>query len=368
MVIMDKERKNKILIVDDEPANILFLEGFLTEEGFETITASNGNECLELMKDNKPDTVLLDIMMPEMSGIEVLKTIINDETLKGIPVIMVTAKSSPEDTKEALSIGAIEYIKKPVDETELLARLNVVLRIKKQEEKLKELVDSKDAFIRIISHDLRTPFTSISGFAQMLYEDEELTRTLSSEHKEFLEHIIKATQFSVNYFNKLLDWTKLGASDLKLILKPTDIAKVLKASVTIFMSKINEKNIKVNTDINSYIANIDETFFLQAINNIISNAIKFTPREGEISISNTTEDSSGSALIKIEDTGGGIEMSADELFNKTYHKSKRGTEGEKGTGVGLHICKKILEAHDSDIWFESEAGTGTTFYVKCTPG
>ncbi len=361
---MDIEKLNKILIVDDEPANIFFLDGFLSEEGFDTISASNGEECLEQMRGNKPDVVLLDIMMPQMTGIEVLKIIVSDPELKEIPVIMVTAKSSPEDIKEALNIGAIEYIRKPVDETELLARLNVVLRIKNQEEKLKEMVESKDAFIRIISHDLRTPFTSISGFAQMLHEDDDLKQKLSSEHKEFLEHIMNAAEFSANYFNKLLDWTKLGASDIRLIKKPTDISNVLKSALTVFTTKIKSKNIQIESEILSHTVNIDETFFLQAINNILSNAIKFTPREGTISIS-TEKSETGELVIKIKDTGAGIEMSADELFNKTYHKSKRGTEGEKGTGVGLHICKKIIEAHNFDIWFESVSGQGTTFFIKC---
>lgn len=350
--------KQKVLIVDDEPINIFFLEGILTEEGFDVITAKNGTEALLKVSQTFPDTILLDIMMPEMSGIEVLETLMADPNTCHIPVIMVTAKSEAEDVQLALQKGAIEYIKKPVNEMEMLARLRTVLRLKEQEDRLREQLHSKEEFIHMVSHDMRAPLLSVSGLAEMLLNEEQ-----SDEHKKIISIIINSSNFIIEYFNKLLNWSNLGAKELQLSKQWFHLNEIFKTAQIVFSLRMNEKKqilgIECSPELQLF---ADISFFQQVINNLLSNAIKYTPDGGMITISANKE--FNEILIKVTDTGIGISgITSDELFGSAFHKSTRGTKGEKGTGVGLRICKIITTAHGFGLSYRSEVGKGTEFII-----
>jgi signal transduction histidine kinase len=360
---MEKFLNSRILIVDDEPANIFFLKGILTGEGYKVITASNGMECLEILHNTRPDVILLDIMMPVITGIEVLEKIQKNENTKNIPVIMVTAKTESTDVEEALDKGAVEYIKKPIDEIELLARLRTTLRIKKNEDNLRDMLRSKKDFINIISQDLREPFSSISGFAEMLYYDKELVNNLNSYHKNFLRYIINTSQNIVDYFNKLLNWTNLEGKEIKLHLDEINLLKLINSSIVVYQTMINEKKIKVDNEVDeNLVVKVDKTYFRQVINNLISNAVKFTPDNGLIRITSSSDNNS--IKLVISDTGLGIQdIEPEVMFSRFINTPSRGTRGEQGTGLGLGICKKILDAHGFDITYKTEPREGTDFII-----
>lgn len=362
---MNQLEDSKILIVDDEPANIFVLEGFLLANRFKVTTASSGLEALRLMKQELPDLIMLDIMMPGMSGIEVLQTIVNDSEVSDIPVLMVSAKSEAEDIEGALNIGAVDYIPKPFNDVELLARVRASLRLKKQKDALKEMIESKNNFIRIVSHDLRTPFSSISGFADILLNDEELKRKMTSEHKEFLQYIIETSHYLISYFNKLLNWSKYEAGKIELKIGIVKISKLIDTTQMIFQKNMEDKKIAFIRDVpEDIIINADDTYFNQVINNIVSNAIKYTPNGGQITLKAFKE--ADNTIIEIADSGEGISgQTPEQLFEKPYHRSTVGTMNEKGTGLGLFICKKIIDAHGFGITFRSMPGQGTTFVITC---
>lgn len=357
--------KSKILIVDDEPANIFVLEGLLTENNYIVLSAQNGNQALNLIKSELPDLVLLDIMMPEISGIDVLKSILNDSSTSDLPVLMVSAKSEAEDIENALNLGAVDYIPKPFNDIELLARVRAALRLKHYTDRLKEMVNSKNNFIRIVSHDLRTPFSAISGFANILLQDEELLKTMTSSHKEFLQHILDTSRYLISYFNKLLNWSKLESSAIELTISQVFLKKMIDTTQIVFQNDIIKKKINFYRNFPEDLTiNVDETFFNQVINNLISNAVKYTSEGGSICIKGFNE--GGKTIIEISDTGEGIQgITPEELFNRPYHISKTGTSNETGTGVGLFICKKIIDAHGFSISFRSTQGMGTTFIIIC---
>lgn len=360
---MEKYLNSRVLVVDDEPANIFFLKGILKEEGYLVSTASNGQQCLDSLEETPPDVVLLDIMMPGITGIEVLEKIQEDKKTKDIPVIMVTAKTESIDIEEALDKGAVEYIRKPIDEIELLARLRTTLRIKRQEDRLKDMLQSKKDFIDIISEDLRTPFDSISGFAEMLYHDKELTEHLNSNHKDFLKYIIDASHNTVNYFNKLLNWTKLEARELKLRVNEINLSKLINKSIVPYQTVIHEKNLSIINEIDEdQEIKADERYFGQLIMNLLSNAVKFTPENGEIKFSANND--KNSIRIVISDSGLGIaDIEPKQMFSRVINSPSRGTKGEKGAGLGLGICKKIIDAHGFDITYESIPREGTDFII-----
>lgn len=361
---MEKYLNSLVMVVDDEPANLFFLEGLLSGEGYRVITASCGSECLKSIYCNElPDVFLLDIMMPEMTGIELLEKLISNKKTQDIPAIMVTALSDSKNLENCLDIGAVDYIHKPIDEMELLARLRTALRIKIQEDKIKDNLKSKMEFINIITHDLRTPFASISGFAEMLYYDEELTSYLNKDHKDFLKYIINTAEYTVDYFNKLLNWANMDAEEFKLMIIPAQLLKLVHINAIIFKSQIDKKNIHLHIDIPEHLeVELDETYFGQVIKNLISNAVKYSKENGEIKIYTKTE--TDTTKLIITDNGVGMrESTYDSVFAKSFVQSKRGTKGEPGAGIGLAICKKIIDAHDFSIDFKSQENLGTEFTI-----
>ena len=361
---MEKYPNSRILVVDDEPANVFILEDLLTAEGYRVETAENGTACLESLKTVPADIILLDIMMPGMSGIEVLEVLMKDNALKHIPVIMVTAKTQSEDVEEAMDKGAFEYIKKPINDVELLARVRASLRFKKQEDRLRELLKSKQDFINIISQNLRAPFSSISGFAEMVYYDKELEKYLQNEHRDFLKYIIDTSRQTAEYFNKLLNWTNLGASEIVLEWKDTDLCKLVNAASLIFEEHISKKKITFSNQVKEgFMINLDPIYFSQVLRNLISNAIKFTSVGGNINVRTTTDNNRVSIIIA--DTGMGIRLDTpEELFTRSINQSARGTTGETGSGLGLGICKKIIDAHGFTIQIKTELNEGTEFIIS----
>jgi two-component system sensor histidine kinase/response regulator len=336
----------------------------LSEEGFEVVTALNGRDAIVLAKSELPDVILLDIMMPQITGLDVLDALLKDPLTSIIPVIMVTAKVEAEDVEEALNKGAVEYIKKPINEVEMLARLRTALRLKRQEDNLRLMLKSKEEFIAMVSHDVRGPFTSIAGFAELLLTDDKLAGNLNSDHKEFLNLIIDTSNFVYDYFNKLLHWANLGAKELSLVREKVPLLKLVRVAEIVYKSKIGEKEISLQVTIDEDLkVVVDPTFFSQVINNLISNAIKYSHYGGQISVSAISK--GDAVVLKIKDNGDGMDgATPDELFGKSFHKTTRGTRGEKGSGVGLRICKMILDAHGFGFSFTSQLNVGTEFVVE----
>lgn len=356
---MEKYEGSRILIVDDSRTNVFMLKGILEAEGYEVFTAQNGVAALKILKNTIPDAILLDVMMPGISGLELLENIRQDKNLDHVPVIMVTAKIEAEDIKIALDKGAVDYICKPVNDVELLARLRTALRIKHYEDSLKHLVKLKNQFVSIISHDLRSPFTSIIGFAQLLLND----ANLHDKNREFVQRIFNVAIRQLDYIEKLLNMTHLESGKFQLRIKNLNLKKLVDESLLIFDSKIQQKNISIKVDIQDKInIKADETLFSQVLNNLISNAIKYTHPQGAIFIIAEKKDKHITVLIK--DTGVGI--SPDDItkvFDEFNHHYSIGTKGEQGAGLGLSICKKILDAHNFNIILNSTVNVGTEFKI-----
>jgi two-component system sensor histidine kinase/response regulator len=352
--------KPLILIVDDEHANQFLLDGLLTEHGYSTKMASNGVECIEILQKIQPDLILLDIMMPKMTGIEVLEKIMENDNWKKTPVIMVSAKIGGPDVGYALEKGAIDYIKKPFEELELLARVKVGIRLKQNEDHLRELVSQRDGFVRTISHDLRSPFTAIYGLVELLIDDENVT----PDQKESLGFILDSVAFSQNYFNKLLSWAQLENSEIALSLTEVSLKELFDMVFLLFRKKADSNKINLENAIDpSIIIKVDVTFFRQVIGNLVGNAVKFTQTGGCVKSMCFITDKGFDIVVSDNGIGMPEELSVETLFSKPIIKSRQGINGEKGTGIGLGICKKILDAHKFDISFRRKPEGGTEFII-----
>lgn len=230
-----------------------------------------------------------------------------------------------------------------------------------------ELNKIKEQFISIISHDLRSPFISIISALDFLFEDPNFTEPIEEEHREFLDYIHEDSKRVLDYLEKLLDWTRLDTGKLQPVVQKVDFQKLVKLSHAQFEQRLKEKEITLEIDIeNGFHFEADPTLFSQVINNLIGNAIKFTPRKGFIVVrasSIKTEDITVKE-IRIKDSGIGIPPDKLSSLFKEYEKHYTyGTEGEKGSGFGLSITKKILDVHDFSISCISELEKGSEFII-----
>lgn len=232
--------------------------------------------------------------------------------------------------------------------------------LKKSTENLIKLNETKDRFISIISHDLRTPFSSILGFTDLLINDDELT---DEERKQYVKYIQESSRSMLSLVNSLLDWTRLQTGRIKFEPEKTDVHKIITDSVNALTGTAMQKGIEIETALNPNLyLFVDKSLITQVFNNLISNAIKFTNHGGKITISSTPTTGSRFVQFCIKDTGIGIkEDDLPKLFNVDSKFTSEGTAGEKGSGLGLSLVKEIIEKHSGSISVESKIGVGSKF-------
>jgi PAS domain S-box-containing protein len=227
-------------------------------------------------------------------------------------------------------------------------------------ENLIKLNETKDKFISIISHDLRTPFSSILGFTDLLIADEELTE---EEKRQYIKFIQESSKSMLALVNSLLDWTRLQTGRIKFEPEKVTASLIINESINSLAGNAFQKNIQIKSEIEKNITvYVDQSLMMQVFNNLISNSIKFTRPGGEIIISAHPSNKARFYEFSVNDNGVGIkEGNLKELFRVDTKYSSEGTSGEKGTGLGLSLVKEIIEKHGGNIWVESEYGKGSSF-------
>ena len=205
----------KILVIDDLPENVFILQDRLVQEGYDVITAYGGKDCLEKAFTTKPDLILLDVMMPDMNGFDVCKTLVNDERTTHVPIILVTAKAGAEDTKAGLEAGAFDYVKKPFNRIELMARVKSALKLSEANQQLLEAEKSATFFATVVTanHKIKQPLTLLSLSSAAIkkeLEKEELTREAILNRVKYIDAAIKDIS---DVLSKLNTITKPELSD-----------------------------------------------------------------------------------------------------------------------------------------------------------
>ncbi|QGY44326.1 response regulator [Maribellus comscasis] len=355
-----KSKQPVILIVDDVPRNIQVLGALLNKLDFELAVAMNGQQALDTVSKIKPDLILLDVMMPVMDGHEVCRRLKKNEETKDIPIIFITAKSESEDIITGFELGAVDYITKPFIGSELIARVKTHLALKTTKETLQEEVVTKNKFFSIISHDLRGSFGIILSFVQLIQENREYLSP--DELNELLDDIGKTSKNTLNLLENLLEWARSQTGRINY--NPEEL-KVHDLSSNIIQSLqeiASNKEIQLTSDVNmDYEAFADKNMVLLVIRNLVSNAIKFTPKKGNIKI-NCSEDDN---FIKVAVTDSGIGIENDKienLFKIDMKVSTLGTENEQGNGLGLVLCKEFVEHNGGEIGIDSKLNKGTTVW------
>jgi two-component system sensor histidine kinase/response regulator len=357
----------RVLIVDDVIANILLLKVLLTNEKFDILTASSGNEAIEVTQKEKPDLILLDVMMPDKSGFEVTKILRNDEATKDIPIIFLTALDSPSDIVEGFHVGGNDFVSKPFSKDELLVRVKHQISlvaakrvIMQQHEELKKTIEGRDKLYSVIAHDLRSPMGSVKMVLNLL----SLNLTSESIGEDMFE-LLKTANHTVEDLFSLLDnllkWTKSQIGRLKVVYQDFNIVEVVEGAMEIFSMVAKNKDISINLEpCQELNVHADIDMIKTICRNLLSNAIKFSVAKKDIDIKIEEKDSM--AIVSVHDHGEGIpKENQDKLMHVNTHFSTFGTNKEEGSGLGLLLCQDFAVKNGGKIWFTSEEGKGSTF-------
>lgn len=361
----------KILVIEDDLPTLKSIEMHLKKKNYEVITSSLGYDGLEKFIKEKPDLLLVDMYLPDTTGLEVMENL-QKKSLNPV-VIVMTGNSTEEIAIKALRLGAKDYILKPFKSSELISRVNRIFReinLKKDEERinkekellleqLKKVQDMKDKFLDMIVHNLKNPLNSVLGFASVL-----ATRELG--HKEKMEYhkiIEEQGQRMLIMLDDLLRDSFYKDGKIPLKYQKNNLNQLFDTIISNINLKARERNINFMADIKEEMEiESDGEKIMEVMENMLDNSLKFTPQEGEIKL--TAEKTDSGVLIKISDTGIGIpEKFIDKLFLGTPLISRKGLLGERGTGLGLAFCKKIIELHGGKLKVKSEEYKGTEITI-----
>jgi len=351
-----------ILAVDDTPDNLFLIQLALEQEGHRVQLAHNGYIALEQIKKSPPDLILLDVMMPGLSGYEVTRIIREDLALPFIPIILITAFDEMSMIK-GLDVGADEFIRKPFKVDELQARVRALLR-------LKHTIDQRENFVSCLTHDLRTPLVAADRMLGLIQQG--VFGDVSGEINQAIDTVINSNQNLLLMLNNLLEvhCYEVGQKILSFVsFNLPELIEEVKAELT---PLAEEKKLELRLHCCPDIQEIegDRLELRRVFTNLISNAIKFTDTGAiEIRLNSTVRSSRQTAdsqavpwiTIEVEDTGIGVDP---ENIATIFERFRQGNHKRSGHGLGLHLCNQIVQAHRGKIEVASELRKGTVFTLS----
>ncbi|MFM7600744.1 MAG: sensor histidine kinase [Pseudanabaena sp.] len=349
---------DRLLIVDDVPDNLFLVRTILEEEGYEIITSSNGHDALKMIESEPPDLVLLDVMMPLMDGYEVTRHIRAMKDLPFIPILLITAYDRANAVK-GLDLGADEFIRKPIEADELLARVRSLLRLKHSIAERDRIDRQRQDFVSRLTHDLRTPLVAADRMLGLLQDG--VLGEISPEIREALTIMGRSNHNLLEMVNKLLDVYRYESGSKTINLQPLDLKELLNQVVQELKPIAISKNLELTANLDD-IATVkgDRLELLRVFNNLIGNALKFT-ESGSVHVSLKLEESEAS--IAIADTGAGISPEEQPFL---FQRFRQGNHQKQGSGLGLYLSHYIINAHNGKILVKSpnlDSQQGSTFFV-----
>lgn len=364
-----------VLIVDDLPPNLRLLESLLLSKGYLVRQARNGVDALQIAQaEPHPDMIYLDIRMPGMDGYEVCTRLKEDERTADIPVIFISALSESDDIVKGFKVGGVDYITKPFQIEEVLARTAHQLALVHQRRQIQELRDQdrqyfealnqmRTQFIRMAMHDFRNPLNVIRGYAKVI---ERLGAGVLDEDRlsECVQGIEQSVDKMCTLVTSMLDLAQIETRAM-LTMSSVSLQPFLEKCLRNFRPWAGEQDIQLilhplEADV---VIQMDAARMERVIDNLISNAIKYNVTGGRVEIAMKLEP--GYALIQVRDSGLGIPPEAlPHIFEAFYRVGQAAHEDIEGTGLGLSIVKAIVEQHEGQILVESQPGMGSVFTVK----
>jgi two-component system, sensor histidine kinase and response regulator len=368
--VRQSAQKDKILVVDDSPENLWLVESILREEGYEIVLAKNGLLALDLVKQSTFHLILLDVMMPEIDGFEVTRQIRQEPNLPYIPILLITAYEQSNAVK-GLDLGADDFIRKPVDIDELLARVRSLLRLKHSVDRLEHAIRVREDYMSWLTHDLRIPLVAADRMLNLLQEG--ALGELSPSVKEAIATLTRSNLNLLGMVNNLLEVYRYEFDRKALSFVEVDLKALAQEVIRELMPLAQEKGLALKLEVMG-----DETKFLiqgdrlelhRLMTNLIGNGIKFTDRGSvwvRLRLSRIKLDSDGNAtnawiIFAVQDTGSGISSQEQEFL---FDRFRAGKHKKSGSGLGLHLSRQIVKTHQGTITLKSKLGVGSLFIVR----
>lgn len=365
----------RILVVDDSEDNVYLVEKILQAEGYQTLSANEGEKALTLVRESPPHLVLLDVMMPGMDGYEVTQRLRSDQSLPFIPILLISAHDQSSVVK-GLDAGADEFIRKPVEMDELLARVRSLLRLKHSIDEQEQMMRQRDDFVSRLTHDLRTPLIAADRMMSLLQSDAD---DLSPDKMEMLDLMRDSNRNLMRMVDNLLEVYRHDAGQEVLTFAPFNfrhlvatVEKELQPLATEkdldFVVECNQKDLDAYERITENVVG-DRHELRRVLTNLIGNAIKFTD-EGKVSlhielapppVEGNGHNATSWLEIVVADTGPGI---LTDIQKELFSRFRKGQHKRAGSGLGLHLSRRIVNAHGGRISVESQLGAGSRFVVK----
>jgi len=350
--------QSRILIVDDNPENLSLFSRILATLNFKIHSSGDSKHAIDLCNTIEFDLILMDIRMP-VDGFKtygrITKTTKNNRT----PVIYMAEKTDFVNITKAFNSGCQDVITKPFQIDEILSKISVHATLLSQQKQLRELIEAKDKFNLILAHDLKSPFSGLMGLSELLADN---TRSFDTDKIESLANMINnSIKSTYNLLEDLLLWAKAQSGSLPFKPKTLNLKTICSSTFKTLLPLSDAKGIELDYSGSKSLKVFADADMLKTImRNLVSNAIKFSNTGGLIEIA--TERANNSVLITITDNGIGIDPETlSKLFVISEVLSTRGTAGEKGSGLGLLLCKQFVEKHGGRIWVESRVGKGSVF-------
>jgi signal transduction histidine kinase len=402
----DSNLKEKILVADDTPSIAGFIASLLEENGYEAFTAFDGNEAVASANEYRPDLILLDIIMPDIDGYAICSILKTNSKTRDIPVIFMSGLNSSFDKIKAFKSGAVDYITKPIQSEELLARVKSHLNIcrlnrelvetnrtleekisertKSLEESNKKMADLnrqlelsvlkykeakdkaelaekiKTEFLANISHEIYTPMNAIVGFTDLVKEAQN-----ESQRNEYLAYIKSNAIKLLSVFNNILDFSQTLTGKTAPYFQKIKISDILEAVYKTNSLDAQAKGLEIvinNECSDGFEIESDKSMVFRILDNLVNNSLKFSDKgKVEIGVSNSGE----SVVFYIRDSGKGI---SPELYDKIFKPFESAENFYKrrdgGAGIGLALVNSYVSILKGDIWFDSSPGAGTIFYIS----
>ncbi len=365
----------RILIVDDTPVNIELLAEMLSSRGFEVIPVKSARQALQIVEEIIPDIFLLDVHMPEINGYELCTLLKQDDALRDIPVMFISALHDAADKLRGFQVGGVDYITKPFNVYEVLARVSTHLELQSKRREveamqrwetdyLRQMNQLKDDVLRIASHDLKNPLSVVMGYSEMLLDRLEEDGQIGRDSGRYLEGIRRAADKMLELVHDLLDLARIeGRVDMNMesVFLTRYLRQITEDSELEAHSKgLDFEFLPPHPDIE---VTLSPQRFEQVMANLLSNAIKYTPQGGTISV--IAEQEINYVRIVVRDTGIGIpEDALPRLFDKFYRVQSPDHLRQTGSGLGMAIAKAIVEQHGGQIRVESQVNRGTSVIVS----
>ncbi|MCO4781336.1 MAG: hybrid sensor histidine kinase/response regulator [Candidatus Cloacimonetes bacterium] len=335
----------KLLIIDDEPNNISLLVGSLDED-YDIYCSTNGFDAIKIIETQDFDLILLDIVMPEISGYEVCKKIKTMPDKKSIPIIFVSARTSELDQQKGFNCGAIDYIMKPYSIPIIKARIATHIKLKQTYEKIDTISKKRSELLHMLCHDLANHFSTIANGLELMNSDPNLI-------SDCLPFVNMANIRGLELINTIKDMEAVEEKSLQIT--PVDLVEAIHESLEVLKHLYNDKNITIHLDLedNLWLQAEKVTLINSVINNLISNAIKFSYPDSTILVKAWSKYKQ--VVLEVSDTGIGMSTTLqNQLFDISKKTSRTGTAGEKGTGFGMSLIQRLMSSYQGTIKISSK--------------